>query len=90
MTPEGVTSVYELDERVSAGIQVRLMYSAHEACAFVTVLDLQSGESFCLEVGAEESAHDVFHHPYAYSAARLVAPVTREELAAAPSGARLR
>jgi len=70
MSPDVVISVRELDERVNAGIQVRLLWSPVDGRAWVAVLDLQSGERFRVEVGADESARDVFHHPFAYRAAR--------------------
>lgn len=80
MSPDSVTSVRELDERVSAGIQVRLLWSAHADCAWVTVLDLRSGEGFRLDIGADESPRDVFHHPFAYRAVRPAVPVAGSEL----------
>ena len=79
MSPDGVASVRELDQRVSGGVQVRLLWSAPERRAWVTVLDIQSGEGFLLDVG-EESALDVFHHPFAYGAVRRSVLVTRCEL----------
>jgi hypothetical protein len=74
MSPDSFASVRELDERVSGGIQVRLLWSAFEDRAWVAVLDIQSGETFRVDVSSGESALDVFHHPFAYGAVRTGLP----------------
>jgi len=79
MSADRVTSVRELDERVSGGIQVRLLWSASQDRAWVAVLDIQSGETFRVDVSSGESALDVFHHPFAYNATRPGVPFGRRE-----------
>jgi len=68
MTAEILTSIRELDSRVSAGIQVRLLWCQHDERMWVAVLDTNTGETFRLEVRNGERPLDVFHHPYAYAA----------------------
>jgi hypothetical protein len=68
MIAETLTSVRELDTRVTDGIHVRLLWSEGDGRLWVSVMDTRKGGSFCLEVGADESAADVFHHPFAYAA----------------------
>ncbi len=34
----------------------------------MAVDDAKTGDSFVIDVGADENAMDVFHHPYAYAA----------------------
>lgn len=68
MTAETLTSVRELDTRVTDGIQVRLLWSQGDGRLWVSVMDTRSARSFCLEVGEGESPVDVFHHPFAYAA----------------------
>ena len=36
----------------------------------VAVSDTKTGESFAIEVGTDQSALDVFHHPFAYAGSR--------------------
>jgi len=67
MTAETLVSVRELDARVSDGIQVRLLWSDQSDAVWVSVLDMKTGDGFRLTVAAHESAHDVFHHPFAYA-----------------------
>jgi hypothetical protein len=57
----------ELDHRVSDGIDVRLLWRPEDDRAIVAVSDAKTGESFTLEVGADQRALDVFHHPFAYA-----------------------
>ena len=68
MTAETLTSIRELDTRVSDGIQVRLLWSQGDGRLWVSVKDTRSAQSFCLEVDDGESPVDVFHHPFAYAA----------------------
>jgi hypothetical protein len=68
MIAEPLTSLRELDTRVTDGIHVRLLWSQGDGSVWVSVMDTRSGGSFRLEVGADESPADVFHHPFAYAA----------------------
>jgi hypothetical protein len=70
MTAEILTLVRELDERVSSGIQVRLLWCEPDDTVWVVVVDTRSGDTFRLEVARDERPHDVFEHPFAYAAAR--------------------
>ena len=74
MTTALPISVRELDSRSSDGIDVRLLWREHDDQVFVTVLDTRTGEMFCLDVRDGARPLDVFHHPYAYAAARRVLP----------------
>jgi hypothetical protein len=62
--------IRELDTRESDGIEVRMLWRAHDDRVLVAVSDSRTGEAFSVEVRAGERARDVFHHPYAYAAAR--------------------
>jgi hypothetical protein len=68
MTPHSPDSLRELDSRTNDGIHVRLMWSQDENHVVVAVDDAKSGDSFIGRVQSNESAMDVFHHPYAYAA----------------------
>jgi hypothetical protein len=80
MTAEVLTSICELDTRVIAGIQVRLLWREHDGTLWVAVLNTRTGDALCVEVHDGERPLDVFHHPYAYAAhhgvetSTLVAP----------------
>ena len=67
MTSHANSTLRELDSRVSDGIEVRLLWRPEDDRAVVAVSDAKTGESFTLEVGADQRALDVFHHPYAYA-----------------------
>jgi hypothetical protein len=67
MTTNQPAALRELDHRVSDGIDVRLLWRPEDDRALVTVSDAKTGDSFTLEVGANQRALDVFHHPYAYA-----------------------
>jgi hypothetical protein len=58
--------VHELDSRWNDGISVMLMWQPPTDTLIVAVCDTRSGESFELEVAADE-ALDVFRHPFAYA-----------------------
>ncbi len=60
----------ELDSRTSDGIEVRLLWNEHDGRVSVAVSDAKTGDSFAVEVREGERALDVFHHPFAYRAAR--------------------
>ena len=68
MTAEILTSIRELDSRVTDGIQVRLLWCKHDESLWVAVLDTKSGGSLRIPVNDDERPLDVFHHPYAYAA----------------------
>jgi len=68
MNSEALTSMRELDCRVSGGIQVRLLWCEHDGRLWVSVIDRGTGEAFRLEVGEREQPVDVFNHPFAYAA----------------------
>jgi hypothetical protein len=74
MTAEILTLVRELDERVSNGIQVRLLWCEPDDTVWVVVVDTRSGDTFRLDVAPGERPLDVFEHPYAYAAARGIEP----------------
>jgi len=67
VTPEVLTSIRELDTRVTDGVQVRLLWCGHDGTLWVAVLNTRTGDAFCVEVHAGERPLDVFHHPYAYA-----------------------
>ena len=68
MTAELLTTVRELDPRVSDGIEVRLRWCGHDQRASVAVSDAKTGQAFSVIVRERERALDVFHHPFAYAA----------------------
>ena len=76
MTAEVLTSIRELDARQRNGIQVRLLWCECDGRIWVTVVDINSGDAFRVEVHAGERPVDVFHHPYAYAAHHGVATST--------------
>jgi hypothetical protein len=63
----------ELDSRAGDGIRVALFWSEPASRVWVAVTDTKTGEVFSVPVLDGERALDVFHHPYAYAAARGVA-----------------
>jgi hypothetical protein len=71
MTTHSTHTLRELDHRVSDGIDVRLLWRPEDDRVLVAVSDAKTGESFTLEVGADQRALDVFHHPFAYAPNRL-------------------
>jgi hypothetical protein len=70
MTTHTISELRELDHRVSDGIEVHLMWRPSDDRALVAVSDAKTGESFTIEVGADQRALDVFHHPFAYAGNR--------------------
>ncbi len=70
MSAQVLTTIRELDHRTSDGIDVRLLWCERENRVTVSVRDGRKGESFSIEVRDGQSALDVFHHPFAYAAAR--------------------
>jgi hypothetical protein len=59
----------ELDQRISAGFEISLLWLRRDNNLVVSIEDRKSGESFELPVSSEE-ALEVFNHPFAYVAAR--------------------
>jgi hypothetical protein len=67
----------ELDQRVSAGFEISLLWLRRDNNLVVSIEDRKTGESFELPVSSEE-ALEVFNHPFAYVAARGISqPTTR-------------
>jgi hypothetical protein len=66
----GGTSRRELASRESNGITVRLFWSRSTNLVTVAVVDATTGDYFELVLDEHERALDVFHHPFAYAAAR--------------------
>jgi hypothetical protein len=58
----------ELHNRVTDGIDVRMLWREHDGRVTVAVADSKTGDAFVVEVRDGERAMDVFHHPYAYAA----------------------
>ena len=63
-------AVSELSSRSANGIEVALLWRQRDDTAVVVVLDHRTGEELALDVHASDNALDIFHHPYAYAAAR--------------------
>jgi hypothetical protein len=59
--------IRELDRRRGDGIDVTLSWNPRTNSVLVSVIDEREGDSFQVEVGAED-ALDAFHHPYMYAA----------------------
>jgi hypothetical protein len=59
----------ELDQRVSAGFEISLLWLRRDNNLIVSIEDRKTGESVELPVSSEE-ALEVFNHPFAYVAAR--------------------
>jgi hypothetical protein len=70
MTTNQTAALRELAHRVSDGIDVRLLWRPHDNRALVAVTDAKTGEAFAIEVGPDQRALDVFHHPFAYAGNR--------------------
>jgi hypothetical protein len=70
MTTNQTAELRELDHRVSDGIDVRLLWRPHDDRVLVAVSDFKTGEAFAIEVGPDQRALDVFHHPFAYAGER--------------------
>lgn len=70
-TPPSLTQLpRELDSRESDGIVVRMLWHKIGNKVLVAVNDAKTGDAFSIEVREDERPLDVFHHPYAYQAAR--------------------
>lgn len=68
--PSGGYSRAELAVRDQNGVAVTLFWLRGTDVAVVSVLDRRNGEGFELVLEADDRPLDVFHHPYAYAAAR--------------------
>ena len=84
-TTHSTPTLRELDHRVSDGIDVRLLWRPADDRALVAVSDGKTGESFTVEVGPDQRALEVFHHPYAYAPDRPAADPADGELTSARS-----
>jgi hypothetical protein len=74
----------ELARRAGDGIEVALLWRASDDRVSVAVSDASTGSAFELVVEAGERPLDLFHHPFAYAAARgfvLVEPSCGSEVA---------
>jgi hypothetical protein len=60
----------ELAVREQNGLAVTLFWLRGTDVLLVSVVDSWSGDSFELVLAPDDRALDVFHHPYAYAAAR--------------------
>jgi hypothetical protein len=60
----------ELAVREQNGVAVTLFWLRGTDVLLVAVADRRNGESFELVLEPDDRALDVFHHPYAYAAAR--------------------
>jgi hypothetical protein len=71
MTTEALTYFpEELAVREQDGTTVTLFWTRATNAVAVQVIDNRNGESFELVLGPGDPPLDVFHHPYAYAAAR--------------------
>lgn len=64
--------VSELSSRSENGVDVALLWQQCDNTATVLVVDHHARETFLLEVRENDSALDIFHHPYAYAAQRRI------------------
>jgi hypothetical protein len=74
MSPLPTDILRELDRRLSDGIDVQLLWSPVDDRVLVAVSDARTGDTFTIEVRADQRAYDVFHHPYAYAPQGRSAP----------------
>jgi hypothetical protein len=80
MTTNQPAELRELDRRYSDGIDVRLFWRPSDDRTLVTVSDAKTGDAFAIEVGPDQRALDVFHHPFAYAGNRRSGKETTGEL----------
>ncbi len=66
----GSSATRELAHRATDGVEVALLWYPSSDVVSVQVADTKAGETFELVLGEGDRALDVFHHPYAYAAAR--------------------
>jgi hypothetical protein len=74
-----MTNLTELNHRQNNGIAVTLLWSRGTDELVVRVYDARTDEQFDLACRAAD-ALDVFYHPFAYGAPKLVADPTLAEL----------
>lgn len=68
MNPTDVlSSIQELATRTVDGLHIRLLWSAAERQAWVSVIDVKRDQTVSVPVGEDENALDVFRHPFAYA-----------------------
>ena len=78
--PDLGEGISELSSRSANGIDVALLWRQRDDTAIVVVMD-QRGEELTLDVHDSDNALDIFHHPFAYAAARsLEEPVVHISL----------
>ena len=75
------TTIRELAHRRNDGLDIRLLWDSASDRVTVALHDGKTGEGFELEVGPDERALDVFHHPFAYAAFRDAARKRQPEYA---------
>ena len=69
MNPTDVlSSIQELATRTVDGLHVRLLWSAVEQEAWVSVIDVKRDHTVSVPVGENQNPLDVFRHPFAYAA----------------------
>jgi hypothetical protein len=64
------TTSRELAYRANDGIYVTMFWDEVSGHVTVAVTDSKTDDAFEIQVGPDERAMDVFHHPYAYAALR--------------------
>jgi hypothetical protein len=72
------TTSRELAHRRNDGIDVLMTWDSATDRVTVSVADSKGGDAFEIVVLPGESALDVFHHPFAYGAARRQSPLLAE------------
>jgi hypothetical protein len=72
MSAQILHAMRELDSRNGDGMYVRLLWSEDDGGVAVSVTDAKTGDCFAIDVRAQDSASDVFTHPYAHVAWRGV------------------
>jgi hypothetical protein len=72
MSTGSAKGICELSSRSGNGVDVALLWQQRDNTAIVFVVDRRSGEEFVLDVQENDNALDMFHHPYAYAASRLI------------------
>lgn len=75
------TAIRELAHRRNDGLDIRLLWDSTSDRVTVALHDGRTGEGFEVEVGPDERALDVFHHPFAYAAFRDAARKRQPEYA---------
>ena len=69
MNPTDVlSSIQELAARTVDGLHVRLLWSAVERQAWVSLIDVKRDETVSVPVRENQNALEVFRHPFAYAA----------------------